>query len=78
MTMPTAPNNVIGKTLSSGHIVEAKLSATFVVPVLANPRRSPVFTQKLVSEVHYCELLLRELSKTRESPKSFQATISQN
>jgi hypothetical protein len=49
MTIPTAPSNAIGKTLSSGHVVDAKLSATFMVPILANPSRSPVFTQKIVS-----------------------------
>jgi hypothetical protein len=78
MTIPTAPNNAIGKSLSSGHVVDAKLSATFMVPILANPSMSPVFTQKIVSEVRYCQLLLRELSKTHESPKSCQTTISQN
>src|ERR1700730_8433141 len=34
MTIPTAPSNAIGKTLSSGHVVDAKLSATFMVPIL--------------------------------------------
>jgi hypothetical protein len=69
MTIPTAPSNAIGKTLSSGHVVDAKLSATFMVPILANSSRSPVFPQKIVSEVHYCGLLFLELSKTREKSK---------
>jgi hypothetical protein len=34
--------------------------------ILANSSRSPVFPQKIVSEVHYCELLFLELSKSRE------------
>jgi hypothetical protein len=69
MTIPTAPQQAIGKILSSLHGVEAKLSATFMGPILANSSRSPVFPQKIVSEVNYCELLFLELSKSREKPE---------